>query len=392
MGLRQPSNRTALDVDSGVAAAREIGYPIVVRPSYVLGGRAMEIVYNARELRRYFADAVDVSNSAPVLLDRFLEQAVEVDVDAVSDGQQVVIGAIMQHIEQAGVHSGDSACSLPPFSLSAELQDEIRHQVKAMAMELGVVGLMNVQLAVQEEDIYVLEVNPRASRTVPFVSKCIGVSLAKVAARCMAGKSLAEQGFTEEIQPPYICVKESVFPFAKFPGVDPILGPEMRSTGEVMGVGETFAEAFAKATLGAGERLPRGGRAFVSVKPSDRPFVGEVGRQLKGLGFDIVATRGTARCLRDAGVPCEVREQSDRRPSGHCRPAQERPGGPDREQHRRPPSHCRLRHHPSARVAKQSVLHNYAVRWRGILHGHSRRTRGQGPAIAGFCVNRRAVN
>ena len=306
MGLRQPSNRTALDVDSGVAAAREIGYPIVVRPSYVLGGRAMEIVYNARELRRYFADAVDVSNSAPVLLDRFLEQAVEVDVDAVSDGQQVVIGAIMQHIEQAGVHSGDSACSLPPFSLSAELQDEIRHQVKAMAMELGVVGLMNVQLAVQEEDIYVLEVNPRASRTVPFVSKCIGVSLAKVAARCMAGKSLAEQGFTEEIQPPYICVKESVFPFAKFPGVDPILGPEMRSTGEVMGVGETFAEAFAKATLGAGERLPRGGRAFVSVKPSDRPFVGEVGRQLKGLGFDIVATRGTARCLRDAGVPCEV--------------------------------------------------------------------------------------
>ena len=306
VGLRQPSNRTAVDVEGGVAAASEIGYPIVVRPSYVLGGRGMEIVYNARELRRYFADAVDASNSAPVLLDRFLEQAVEVDVDAVSDGTQVVIGAIMQHIEQAGVHSGDSACALPPFSLSTDLQDDIRRQVKAMAVELGVVGLMNVQLAVQEDDIFILEVNPRASRTVPFVSKCIGVSLAKIAARCMAGQSLADQGFTAEIQPSYVCVKESVFPFPKFPGVDPILGPEMRSTGEVMGVGESFAEAFAKATLGAGEQLPRGGRAFVSVKPSDRPFVGAVGRQLKDLGFDIVATRGTARCLREAGVACEV--------------------------------------------------------------------------------------
>ena len=306
VGLRQPSNRAAVDVEGGVAAAAEIGYPIVVRPSYVLGGRAMEVVYNARELRRYFADAVDASNSAPVLLDRFLEQAVEVDVDAVADGEEVVIGAIMQHIEQAGVHSGDSACALPPFSLAPDLQDEIRRQVKAMAVELGVVGLMNVQLAVQEDDIFILEVNPRASRTVPFVSKCIGVSLAKIAARCMAGKSLAEQGFTAEVRPPYVCVKESVFPFPKFPGVDPILGPEMRSTGEVMGVGETFAEAFAKATLGAGERLPRGGRAFVSVKPSDRPFVGDVGRQLKDLGFDIVATRGTAQCLLDAGVPCEV--------------------------------------------------------------------------------------
>ena len=306
VGLRQPSNRTALDVAGGVAAAEEIGYPIVVRPSYVLGGRAMEIVYNAGELRRYFADAVDASDSAPVLLDRFLEQAVEVDVDAVSDGREVVIGAIMQHIEQAGIHSGDSACSLPPFSLSDDLQDEIRRQVKAMAVELGVVGLMNVQLAVQEDDVYVLEVNPRASRTVPFVSKCIGVSLAKIAARCMAGKSLAEQGFTAEVRPRYICVKESVFPFPKFPGVDPILGPEMRSTGEVMGVGESFAEAFAKATLGAGEKLPTGGRAFVSVKPSDQALVGEVGRELRELGFDIVATRGTARSLAAAGVSCEV--------------------------------------------------------------------------------------
>ena len=306
VGLRQPSNRTAMDVEGGVAAAEEIGYPIVVRPSYVLGGRAMEIVYNARELRRYFADAVDASDSAPVLLDRFLEQAVEVDVDAVSDGKEVVIGAIMEHIEQAGVHSGDSACSLPPFSLADDLQDEIRRQVKAMAVELGVVGLMNVQLAVQEGAVYILEVNPRASRTVPFVSKCIGVSLAKIAARCMAGTSLAEQGFTAETRPRHICVKESVFPFSKFPGVDPILGPEMRSTGEVMGVGESFAEAFAKATLGAGENLPAGGRAFVSVKPSDQRFVGEVGRQLEELGFDIVATRGTARSLEAAGVPCEV--------------------------------------------------------------------------------------
>ena len=306
IGLRQPSNRTALDLQGGIEAAAEIGYPIVVRPSYVLGGRAMEIVYGARDLERYFAGAVDVSNSAPVLLDRFLDQAVEVDVDAVADGEQVVIGAIMQHIEQAGVHSGDSACSLPPFSLPEETQNEIRRQVRALALELGVVGLMNVQLAVQDGDIYILEANPRASRTVPFVSKCIGVSLAKVAARCMAGASLAEQGFTEEVIPHYVCVKESVFPFPKFPGVDPILGPEMKSTGEVMGVGDTFAEAFAKASLGAGERLPRGGKAFVSVKPSDRPFVGAVGRELAALGFAIVATRGTARCLQEAGVPCEV--------------------------------------------------------------------------------------
>ena len=306
VGLRQPTNRTAVNVEQAVDAAEEIGYPIVVRPSYVLGGRAMEIVYNATELRRYFAGAVDVSFSAPVLLDRFLEQAVEVDVDAVSDGDRVVIGAIMQHIEQAGVHSGDSACALPPFNLAASVQDEIRRQVKAMAVELGVVGLMNVQLAVQDDDIFVLEVNPRASRTVPFVSKCIGVSLAKVAARCMAGIPLADQGFTEEIVPRHISVKESVFPFPKFPGVDPILGPEMKSTGEVMGVGDTFAEAFAKASLGAGDRLPTGGTAFVSVKESDRPFVGAVGRSLADLGFRIVATRGTARCLREAGVDCDI--------------------------------------------------------------------------------------
>ena len=317
-GLKQPPNGTARDLAGGRAAAAEIGYPLVVRPSYVLGGRAMEIVYNEGELARYFAEAVDVSHSAPVLLDRFLEQAVEVDVDAVCDGEQVVIGAIMQHIEQAGVHSGDSACALPPFSLAAEVQDEIRRQVAALALELGVVGLMNVQLAVTDpagrpgaageagSSIYVLEANPRASRTVPFVSKCIGVSLAKVAARCMVGKTLAEQAFTAEVIPTFMCVKESVFPFPKFPGVDPILGPEMKSTGEVMGIGDTFGEAFAKAALGAGVQLPRGGKAFVSVKPSDRPFVGKVGRELAALGFELVATRGTARELAAAGVACSV--------------------------------------------------------------------------------------
>ncbi|MEE8042351.1 MAG: carbamoyl-phosphate synthase large subunit [Pseudomonadales bacterium] len=306
LGLRQPANRTATDLDEGLAGAREIGYPIVVRPSYVLGGRAMQIIHGDDELKGYLTDAFEVSESAPVLLDRFLDQAVEVDVDAISDGTDVVIGAIMEHIEQAGVHSGDSACSLPPHQLSREIQDEIRRQTKQMALELGVVGLMNLQFAVQGDDIFVLEVNPRASRTVPFVSKCIGVSLAKVAARCMVGRSLVAQGFTEEIVPPFICVKESVFPFAKFPGVDPILGPEMKSTGEVMGVGESFAEAFGKATLAAGECLPSTGRAFISVKDSDKVGAVQVAKDLVDLGFALVATRGTARELIDAGVEVDV--------------------------------------------------------------------------------------
>ena len=302
LGLQQPSNATAVDVETGIAGAKAIGFPIVVRPSYVLGGRAMEIVYNEAELARYLLNAVSVSNDSPVLLDRFLDQAVEVDVDAVSDGKDVVIGAIMQHIEQAGVHSGDSACSLPPYTLSKPLQDEIRDQVKAMALELGVVGLMNVQLAVQGEHIYILEVNPRASRTVPFVSKCIGASLAKVAARCMVGTSLSEQGFTEEIIPKTVNVKESVFPFTKFPGVDPILGPEMKSTGEVMGTGEVFAEAFFKAVLGAGIVLPKSGRAFLSVKESDRADLIGIGKHLVELGFELVATPGTAKALQAAGI------------------------------------------------------------------------------------------
>ena len=302
LGLKQPPNRTARSMDEGIKLAEEIGYPLVVRPSYVLGGRAMEIVYNEAELRSYMNNAVSVSNDSPVLLDRFLDDAIEVDVDAICDGKQVVIGGIMQHIEQAGVHSGDSACSLPPYSLDAAVQDVMREQAAAMALELGVIGLMNVQFAVKGDEVYVLEVNPRASRTVPYVSKCIGVSLAKVAARCMAGTSLAEQGFTEEVAPRHYFVKEAVFPFAKFPKVDPILGPEMKSTGEVMGVGATFAEAFGKASLGAGERLPEGGTAFISVRDADKAVAVEVARSLIELGFELVATRGTAAHLTEAGL------------------------------------------------------------------------------------------
>ncbi|HTO17993.1 MAG TPA: carbamoyl-phosphate synthase large subunit [Pseudomonas sp.] len=303
LGLRQPQNATARSEDEALAHAKAIGFPLVVRPSYVLGGRAMEIVYQEEELKRYMREAVKVSNDSPVLLDHFLNSAIEVDIDAVCDGKDVVIGAIMQHIEQAGIHSGDSACSLPAYSLPQSIQDEIREQVKKMALELGVVGLMNVQMAVQGEDIYVLEVNPRASRTVPFVSKCIGQSLAKVAARAMAGKSLQEIGFTKEVIPSYFSVKEAVFPFAKFPGVDTILGPEMKSTGEVMGVGDSFAEAFAKAQLGASEILPTGGCAFISVREDDKPFVAEMARDLIGLGFEVVATAGTAKLIEAAGLP-----------------------------------------------------------------------------------------
>ncbi len=306
LGLRQPYNRVASNTEQGIERAAEIGYPIIVRPSYVLGGRAMELVYSPEELRQYMQNAVDVSNDSPVLLDRFLDQAVEVDVDAICDGENVVIGAIMQHIEQAGVHSGDSACSLPPYNLPMDIQNEIREQVKALAIELEVIGLMNVQMAVQGTDVFVIEVNPRASRTVPFVSKCIGVSLAKVAARCMAGETLASIGFTEEIIPTAFHVKESVFPFNKFIGVDPILGPEMKSTGEVMGVGLTFGEAFSKASLGAGERLPSGGRAFLSVKDSDKPGVVKVAQDLIDIGFQLVATTGTLRVLHAANVECSL--------------------------------------------------------------------------------------
>src|SRR6056300_987774 len=305
LGLRQPVNATARSLEEGLALAEGIGFPLVVRPSYVLGGRAMEVVSNMSELKRYLQDAVVASDDSPVLLDHFLDPAIEVDVDAVSDGERVVIGAIMEHIEQAGVHSGDSACSLPPYSLPMHIQDEIRDQVIRMARELNVVGLMNVQMAVQGEDVYVIEVNPRASRTVPFVSKCIGVSLAKVAARCMAGTTLDAQGVTSELIPPYFSVKESVFPFAKFPGVDPILGPEMKSTGEVMGTGDSFDEAFAKAHSAAGDRLPTIGRAFVSVRDADKPRAGGLAKILIEMGFELVATGGTCDYLKDAGIACE---------------------------------------------------------------------------------------
>jgi carbamoyl-phosphate synthase large subunit len=305
LGLKQPKNATVRSHEEGILAAREIGYPLVVRPSYVLGGRAMEIVYDETELVRYMRNAVLVSNDSPVLLDHFLNAAIEVDIDAICDGTDVVIGGIMQHIEQAGVHSGDSACSLPPYTLSQDVQDRMREAVKKMAIELDVVGLMNVQLAYQDGEIYVIEVNPRASRTVPFVSKAIGVSLAQVAARVMAGKTLKELGFTEEIVPRYYAVKESVFPFNKFPAVDPILGPEMKSTGEVMGLGDSFDEAFAKAALAVGERLPARGTAFMSVRDVDKPGAAKVARDLVEAGFRIIATTGTAKALEAEGIEVE---------------------------------------------------------------------------------------
>ena len=300
--LKQPPNRTARNPEAALVLAQEIGYPLVVRPSYVLGGRAMEIVHEQRDLERYMREAVKVSNDSPVLLDRFLNDAIEVDVDAICDGKDVLIGGIMEHIEQAGVHSGDSACSLPPFSLSKDLQDELRRQTVSMAHALQVVGLMNIQFAIQNNVVFVLEVNPRASRTVPYVSKATGLQLAKIAARCMVGQTLKQQGIKGEVIPPYYSVKEAVFPFIKFPGVDTILGPEMKSTGEVMGVGNTFAEAFVKSQLAAGVKLPSGGKAFISVRNSDKPKVVEIARTLAKLGFSLLATRGTATALTEAGL------------------------------------------------------------------------------------------
>ncbi len=305
LGLKQPPNRIARTTEEALRSAEDIGYPIVVRPSYVLGGRSMEIVYDGADLLAYMDNEVRVSRDLPVLLDRFLDDATEVDVDAICDGTEVVIGGIMEHIEQAGVHSGDSGCSLPPHALSKELQDRLRDQVTRMALDLGVVGLMNTQFAIKDGEIFVLEVNPRASRTVPFVSKATGLQLAKVAARCMVGRTLAEQGVKGERIPRYHSVKESVFPFAKFPGVDPILGPEMKSTGEVMGVGQSFGEAYAKAQLASGIKLPTGGKALLSVRDPDKRAAIELARVLVARGFELVATDGTARALNEAGVPCE---------------------------------------------------------------------------------------
>ncbi|HTG81483.1 MAG TPA: carbamoyl-phosphate synthase large subunit [Geobacteraceae bacterium] len=306
LGLRQPENGTARSFEEAEKVAERIGYPVVVRPSYVLGGRAMEIVYDVENLRRYMHTAVQASPEHPILIDKFLEEAIEIDVDALCDGTEAVIGGVMEHIEEAGIHSGDSACSLPPYSISAELAAEIRRQTKLMALELNVKGLMNVQFAVKDDVIYILEVNPRASRTAPFVSKATGRPLAKLAARIMAGKSLRELGVTEEIEPAHIAVKESVFPFVKFPGVDTILGPEMKSTGEVMGIDVDFARAYAKAQLGAGVKLPMSGRVFVSVRDADKKHVVETAKKLYDNGFELVATRGTAAFLQEKGIPVTV--------------------------------------------------------------------------------------
>ncbi|MBR7745028.1 carbamoyl-phosphate synthase large subunit [Undibacterium baiyunense] len=308
LGLRQPPNRTARTEDEAITLAQEIGYPLVVRPSYVLGGRAMEIVHEQRDLERYMREAVKVSHDSPVLLDRFLNDAIEVDVDCLSDGTRTFIGGVMEHIEQAGVHSGDSACSLPPYSLKQATIDELKRQTSLMAKGLNVVGLMNVQFAIQQKDgedvVYVLEVNPRASRTVPYVSKVTGLQLAKIAARCMVGQSLDSQGIYKEVVPSYFSVKEAVFPFVKFPGVDTILGPEMKSTGEVMGVGKTFGEAFVKSQLGAGTKLPKSGKVFLTVKNADKPRAINIAKNLVAMGFELVATKGTAAAISAAGIAC----------------------------------------------------------------------------------------
>jgi len=305
LGLLQPPNRITFDEESAAGLADEVGFPLVVRPSYVLGGRAMEIVHDQQELAYYMKEAVQVTRDSPILLDRFLDDAIEVDVDAICDGENVVIGGMMQHIEQAGVHSGDSACSLPPYTLSKKIQQRLRDQVTAMAKSLKVIGLMNTQFAVKGEKIYILEVNPRASRTVPFVSKATGVPLAKVAARCMVGQSLASQGVNSQVEPDFYSVKESVFPFAKFQGVDPILGPEMKSTGEVMGIGQNFAEAFAKAVIGSGAKIPQPGKVLLSVRDHDKKETVNLVRDLHDRGFSMVATKGTALAINEAGIPCE---------------------------------------------------------------------------------------
>lgn len=315
LGLKQPPNGTVRSIEEGIRLAKVFAYPLVVRPSYVLGGRAMKVVYNEQELINYMKGSVEISADSPLLLDHFLDNAIEVDIDAVCDGHTVLIGGIMEHIEQAGIHSGDSSCTFPPHSLSETIQQQLKDQLCKMAKKLKVVGLVNAQFALQNDEVFVLEINPRASRTIPFLAKATGLPLAKIAARCMVGISLAEQGYTAERIPNYFAVKEAVFPFAKFPGVDPILGPEMRSTGEVMGIADSFGQAFAKAQLGSGQEMPQAGCIFMSVRDADKPRIAELGHQLIAHGFDIVATTGTARVLTAAGVNCRtVNKMSEGRP------------------------------------------------------------------------------
>ncbi|MEM6821701.1 MAG: ATP-grasp domain-containing protein, partial [Verrucomicrobiota bacterium] len=316
LNLRQPQNATATTVEEALNGAAEVGYPVLMRPSFVLGGRAMQIVYNDDELLQYMRESVEVSPDRPVLLDQFLDDATEVDVDCISDGETTVIGSIMEHIERAGVHSGDSACAIPPFSLSQDIQETIRQATYAMAKELKVCGLMNVQYAVQNGELFIIEVNPRASRTVPFVSKAIGKPLAKLASLVMAGSTLKEQGFTEELLPPTFCIKEAVFPFNKFRGVDIILSPEMKSTGEVMGISDDFGMAFAKAQMATLSALPTEGKVFLSVRDEDKQKSVEVGRILVECGLEICSTHGTAKFLRDAGVAVtELYKISEGRPN-----------------------------------------------------------------------------
>lgn len=316
--LKQPVNATVTDIEEAVIKAEQIGYPLVVRPSYVLGGRAMEIVYNESDLKRYFKTAISESNNAPVLLDHFLDDAIEVDIDVIADGEQIMIGGIMEHIEQAGIHSGDSACSLPTYTLSPDILDKLRKQAKQLALELNVKGLMNGQFAVKDNQIYLIEINPRAARTVPFVSKATGLPLAKIAARVMTGQTLAKQNMTSELIPPYYSVKEVVLPFNKFSGVDPILGPEMRSTGEVMGIGKTFAEAFAKAQLGSLSNMKKSGKALLSVRDQDKTRLLAIAKRLIAHGFSIDATFGTAKALQQAGIPCQiVKKENEGRPNIH---------------------------------------------------------------------------
>ncbi len=316
LGLRQPMSATATSFDRAAAIAREVGYPVLVRPSYVLGGRAMMICYDERQLETYMAKAVAASPDRPILVDKFLEDAIEVDVDCIADGETVVVGGYMEHIEEAGIHSGDSACAMPPITLTDEVVDELRHQTRAMALELGVRGLMNVQYAIRNDVVYVLEVNPRASRTIPFVSKVIGVSLANLATKVMMGKTLAELRFTREVAVQHVAVKEAVFPFSRFPGVDATLGPEMKSTGEVMGIDPSFPMAFAKAELGAGQNLPTSGTVFVSVRDRDKRHIVPIAAKFAEMGFAVLATAGTAHALRRMDVPVRVvKKVSEGRPN-----------------------------------------------------------------------------